>query len=141
MIPVCPRCDTALFILEFKGIEVDFCHQCRGLWFDAGELELLLERTGATGQERLRDFDRFEARPLARRKMLCPRCDNTLCEFDVKGEGDAMVSLDRCPQGHGLWFDQRELRQLLAMAPPGSGAEKTIEFLNDLLGKEDKRTT
>jgi hypothetical protein len=35
---VCPKCDVPLFILHFRDLDVDFCHQCRGLWLDAGEV-------------------------------------------------------------------------------------------------------
>lgn len=135
MISVCPRCDLALFVLEFKGIEVDFCHKCRGLWFDAGELELLLERTGADTQERLLRFQELEGKRPEGRRILCPRCDRSLHEVEVKGSSGQVVRVDRCPSGHGIWFDHAELDQLLSLFPPGSGANKTVEYLRELLGK------
>ena len=30
-----------------EGIEIDYCRQCRGVWLDRGELDKLIERSGA----------------------------------------------------------------------------------------------
>jgi len=35
----CPRCGVDLIEVDYKGIKVDKCVQCSGLWLDAGELE------------------------------------------------------------------------------------------------------
>ena len=29
---------------EKKGIEIDYCPECRGIWLDRGELEKLMEK-------------------------------------------------------------------------------------------------
>lgn len=134
MIPVCPRCDESLFILEFKEIEVDFCHRCRGLWLDAGELELLLEKTGAKADEPLLRFQTPQGKVRGEHRLLCPRCDRRLVQVDARGEGDKTVAIDRCPDEHGLWFDATELQKLLGLFPPSSGASKTVDYLNELLG-------
>ncbi len=41
----CPNCQTTLLITEKKGIEIDYCPDCRGIWLDRGELEKLTERS------------------------------------------------------------------------------------------------
>jgi uncharacterized protein len=52
----CPRCETAsLDEKDRDGITMDVCRQCRGIWLDRGELELLIAR--ATAEQ-----DRLEAR-------------------------------------------------------------------------------
>lgn len=35
----CPKCGMELIEISYKGIEVDKCSECEGVWFDAGELE------------------------------------------------------------------------------------------------------
>ena len=115
---------------------VDFCASCRGLWLDAGEIDQILRVTGATA-----DGDPMLAlvrglQPVkGRRKCLCPRCDRNMRELRIPpaGGGPPLV-LDKCPHGHGLWFDNGELRVFLERFEPGSGASKTIEFLIDMLG-------
>lgn len=134
MIPICPKCDAQLLSLRFKEVEVDFCERCRGLWLDAGELEALMRQTGATAEDPLLAFQNQPGTVPRGRKHLCPRCDQTLREIAVARPGAEALHLDRCPCGHGLWFDANELRQLLALFPPASGATHTIAFLNEFFG-------
>ena len=43
----CPVCkDVTLLMSEKKGIEIDYCPECRGIWLDRGELEKIIERSG-----------------------------------------------------------------------------------------------
>jgi uncharacterized protein len=41
----CPNCKTTLLITDRRGIEIDFCPQCRGVWLDRGELDKIIERS------------------------------------------------------------------------------------------------
>ena len=41
----CPVCkEVTLLMTEKKGIEIDYCPECRGIWLDRGELEKLTEK-------------------------------------------------------------------------------------------------
>jgi hypothetical protein len=44
----CPKCGMELIAIDYKGIEVDKCSKCEGIWLDAGELEAVsnLEKSG-----------------------------------------------------------------------------------------------
>ncbi len=44
----CPKCGMDLIAVDYKGIEVDKCSECEGIWLDAGELEAVskLEKSG-----------------------------------------------------------------------------------------------
>ena len=44
----CPKCGMELIEIEYKGIKVDRCSECEGIWLDAGELETVskLEKSG-----------------------------------------------------------------------------------------------
>ncbi len=35
----CPKCGMKLVTVDYKGIAVDKCSGCEGVWLDAGELE------------------------------------------------------------------------------------------------------
>jgi Zn-finger nucleic acid-binding protein len=143
---VCPKCDVPLFVLHFKDLDVDVCHQCRGLWLDAGELEALLKHTGAHATDPLLKFQKQLGTKPKGRPHLCPRCDTALHEIQVSEmEGRApsrplpsTLTLDKCPRGHGLWFDADELQQLLTMFPVESGAARTIDYLNELFNSKSK---
>ncbi len=39
----CPTCSNLMIVVEHEQIELDYCVNCFGVWFDAGELGLLLE--------------------------------------------------------------------------------------------------
>jgi len=39
----CPKCGMELKEIDFKGIKIDKCFSCEGLWLDAGELISILE--------------------------------------------------------------------------------------------------
>lgn len=41
----CPICSVELKIADKKGIEIDYCPQCRGVWLDRGELDKIIERS------------------------------------------------------------------------------------------------
>jgi Zn-finger nucleic acid-binding protein len=124
---------VALVLLEFKEIEVDYCTRCCGVWLDAGELEELIERTGAHTGDPLVEFS--EA-PAERRSAhnRCPRCDRRLGVIRKTCPSGNELRLDRCPRGHGLWFDSQELKQLMESFPSECGAGKTLEYLTEVLG-------
>ena len=40
----CPKCGMELIEIDLKGVKVDKCSECDGLWLDANELEAILEK-------------------------------------------------------------------------------------------------
>lgn len=46
---VCPKCGTKLVEAGLEGIKVDQCGGCGGLFFDKGEVELLVEHRQSKG--------------------------------------------------------------------------------------------
>jgi uncharacterized protein len=41
---VCPNDGTSMQAINRNGVLIDVCPQCRGVWLDRGELEMLLEK-------------------------------------------------------------------------------------------------
>ncbi len=39
----CPKCGMDLVTIDYKGIQIDRCSGCEGVWLDAGELEAVAE--------------------------------------------------------------------------------------------------
>lgn len=109
--------------MKFRSVEIDYCNQCRGIWLNADELDHL-----ASGL--LRELQQQTGQGCPGKKHLCPRCDQRLHEITAPGN----LTLDRCPQGHGLWFDADELQQLLAT----THADESLALLNDVLGQTVK---
>lgn len=44
----CPKCGMQLIEIDYKGIKVDKCSECEGIWLDAGEMDAVskLEKAG-----------------------------------------------------------------------------------------------
>ena len=45
----CPKCRADMEQVDYEGTEVDRCSRCGGMWFDAGELEVLKNKEAAKG--------------------------------------------------------------------------------------------
>ncbi|MGA7616211.1 MAG: zf-TFIIB domain-containing protein [Thermoanaerobaculia bacterium] len=127
---LCPVCASPLIVVERSGIEVDYCIRCHGLWFDAGEIELLASKLGlAEPDMKLRKAETTEA------VRLCPRCDAKMGKVEV--EGRAIVTLDACTRGHGFWFDRGELGALFetGQRQDASVRHAVVTFLGEVLGR------
>jgi uncharacterized protein len=37
----CPKCGMDLMEIDFKGMKIDECSTCKGIWLDAGELDAM----------------------------------------------------------------------------------------------------
>jgi hypothetical protein len=38
----CPKCGMQLVEIDYKGIKIDKCTECNGVWLDHGELEAIV---------------------------------------------------------------------------------------------------
>jgi len=103
----CPSCGEPQIIVEADGVELDLCLQGHGLWFDAQEIGMLLGADAVELERELREL------PSQGRGRPCPRCSKPM-EL-IGAPGGASVMLDRCARGHGLWFDDGELEQILQL--------------------------
>jgi len=104
----CPACGTEMFVLEFELVEIDFCPECKGVWLDSGELELVGDRAGVLLVPLGEALASQEGRaPSGGAKRHCPVCGKRMLE--VTTDGEPAIVLDRCTHGHGLWFDCGEL--------------------------------
>lgn len=56
----CPVCSNVQLVMtERKGIEIDYCPQCRGVWLDRGELDKIIDRSAnELREEENRRYDR-----------------------------------------------------------------------------------
>jgi len=135
MVVVCPKCDVALILLEFGGVEVDYCPRCDGIWLDSGEVEQLVVQSGGSPCHPLQEFMEQKSRGEAgRQTYLCPRCDRPMREVVRRAADGSELILDRCPRGDGIWFDKGELQMLIQSLPPEANAGGALTLLNEVLG-------
>ena len=116
----CPVCRTLMFVVEYDGIELDVCQDCGGIWFDRGELDLVLgdhaalELTPRVADEAGRD---------------CPICSNLMGKMNIGP--DEGVLIDACGEQCGMWFDRGEVRDLVDALEAGGKVlpDSVREFL------------
>ncbi|HOY63350.1 MAG TPA: zf-TFIIB domain-containing protein [bacterium] len=136
---ICPVCNVEMLIIEHKGVELDYCGHCRGVWFDRDELDYLLSFANA-------DINSLEIRPLKKRasekgekKRRCPMCGKRMSK--VMAGGDTSVVLDYCVKHGGLWFDGGELNEVIKHNVSQQEWGRVLGFVSELFpaggAKED----
>jgi len=134
--PVCKVDEGVMIIVEHEQIELDYCTNCAGIWFDYGELDLLLDRLDLDSSAF--SMDSIMALPDKQTKesvRKCPACKKKMRKVVVGSNPEVMI--DVCPRGDGIWFDggevQQVIRQLVDTGPGGSGEEgRVISFLGEV---------
>ena len=59
----CPVCeDVTLLMSEKKGVEIDYCPECRGIWLDRGELEKIMEKEDAYINKEVKESSHKESK-------------------------------------------------------------------------------
>lgn len=121
----CPRCESVMLVYELQGVEIDYCEECGGIWLDAGELERLL-------QDRAEDvMSNFEVIKHSKEpKLRCPACGKKM-EKVVCGN----THLDKCKKGHGIWFDEGELSEVIAYGDINS---EVLNLLDEIFADKIK---
>lgn len=103
----CPRCETKTLkrALTKRGVEVDYCESCEGIWLDKGELYLVTLKPQKLKEE-------FEASLKGAREgeLLSPRSEKPMLEVSLFG---GKVRMDYDPETEGMWFDGGELRTVI----------------------------
>ena len=112
----CLRCDGELRVENYRGVEVDRCHTCGGMWLDYGELDQLedtvFDKDELKGSLMFRSFDS---------KLVCPKCGGRMQLFNYRAYN---LELDFCEQEHGVWLDAGEEKRVLELM------KKQIKDLN-----------
>ena len=131
----CPVCKDPMIIVEYQRIELDYCTRCLGVWFDAGELELLADRLSLDGDKlSLQDIWALPDAKVAEKPRKCQMCGKKMRKVHVGAE--PQVLLDICPNRHGVWFDSGEVSQVMGQLKskgPATGKEsRVINFMGEV---------
>ena len=125
-----------MIVVEHKKIELDYCLQCKGVWFDCGELELLLESSHSPEGKSCNEVVKQEQARVTEVKRKCPICGRKMDKVWI-GQ-DPRVIVDSCPSGDGLWFDGGELHQVFSQVKGKPGTGDVIAFLSDSFQADQK---
>ncbi len=128
----CPRCKSELVVVEYSNVELDWCPECGGLWFDSGEMELLARKTTEDSGEG--GFCPSEPARTDEQRLKCPLCHKKM-DKRLLGHPQPVIA-DVCPRCDGLWLDQGELEQVLGQSTemPSSGDASDSILIEHLRG-------
>jgi len=128
----CPVCENAMITLELEDVEIDHCVECGGIWLDAGELELLLGEP-AKAKDLINTFEVDKG--CTEKPKKCPICLKKM-EKVIVGKAGAVLLIDRCRRGDGLWFDSGELQDIFDRAQLDED-NKVKKVLADMFGASE----
>ena len=107
----CPKCFGEMETASYDETKLDRCTQCKGLWFQTGELEELRKDNwmadyvidsgdAGTGKK----FNRIDS-------IHCPECGTDMHqEFD---QDQPHILYESCPNEHGSFLDAGEFTDLV----------------------------
>jgi Zn-finger nucleic acid-binding protein len=132
---ICPVCKSDMIVVEYHDIELDYCDQCRGVWFDAGELELVLQTLELESEHVL--FTHMLQYPPAvtsEKPRRCPICNRKMRKTNLGGQPELLVDL--CSREDGIWFDGGEVAQLIQQLAQGqAGGERSQNNIMNFIGE------
>ena len=135
----CPKCLGGLKTKSLKGrtgesAQVEQCYGCKGIWFNKGELKLVLKMTPVfkTGENPKEFYGSWRDVIFDLKKAACPDCKKEMKRFKKKG---IPVSLDICRTCKGLWVDGGEIRFLQKGQPVRKAARYLFYQMKDVLKK------
>ncbi|OGO00650.1 MAG: hypothetical protein A2Y90_02875 [Chloroflexi bacterium RBG_13_52_12] len=137
---ICPVCGKDALIVEYESIELDYCPGCHGVWFDSGELELLLEAAGMDSINYFLDGVTHSLEVAAsEKKHRCPVCRGKMKKVHI--DEDKKIVVDVCNGGHGIWFDGGEVNSLVkALAeksPEKTESRNVLAFIGEMFKYQD----
>ncbi len=101
----CPKCDVGLDIEQHKGIEIDRCPRCEGLWLDHVELDQLEDT--AFDKDELKGMMEYNPRAS---EIDCPVCGARMTTFNYRAYN---LPIDTCKEEHGYWLDKGEDKRVI----------------------------
>lgn len=125
---LCPKCQVPLVVVERNDIELDWCPECEGFWFDESEIEILKYKLGINHKvinPMELDYVRTDEKI-----CKCPRCSAPMGKVEVSG-----IVLDKCIKNHGIWFDKSELSELFNKFAESNNGSDIVGFLGEVFKK------
>ncbi len=104
----CPKCRADMEQIDYEGTEVDRCTICNGIWFDAGEIDVLKGKRAAAAI----DTGDAETGKQGNTKThyQCPRCSGEM--LTVVDPVKTHICYETCSSCHGSYLDAGELSDL-----------------------------
>ena len=123
----CPKCKSELIQRKIKGIEVDECKKCEGIWFDNDELRQIKDKIDSDLNwmdfEIWKHEDQFTVAP---KPINCPKCAVQMVTINY---GDTGVEIDYCTKCQGVWLDDGEFNKIIEALETELQTKDVSEYL------------
>jgi PAT family beta-lactamase induction signal transducer AmpG len=120
----CPKCRSDMEQIVYEGTEIDRCTTCKGLWFDAGEIEAVRGKEAAAALDTGSAATGRQSNALDR--YQCPRCSGAMVRLvDAR---QPHIWFETCSSCQGSFLDAGELRDLSTVS--------ISDFFKDLVAPE-----
>lgn len=126
----CPICKKYLDHAVLSGVEINYCPNCLGLWFE--EEELRLTKDVKDRDLRWLDIDLWKEKEkfkISPGQKLCPWCRLPLYETNY---GDSDIKVDLCNICHGIWLDRGEFKKIIQYLKKRADYEILNSYLKNL---------
>lgn len=113
----CPRCNSILTVVEYGGVQVEVCSDCRGEWLHAEELQKLVEhhdhvlppKDSAVLEAVNKPVEPVEDQD--RDILNCPHCETIEMERFNYADTSGLI-LHKCTECGGIWMDKDQLEKI-----------------------------
>jgi len=124
---LCPNCQKEMIVVERNQIELDYCINCNGFWFDNNEWNLLIQKLTQENNYNY-DIDLYNIPKAIVKENIkkCPICNTKMDKFIAYD-----IILDRCPNKHGIWFDKNEISKFINYTNLNNN-KTPIKFLGEI---------
>ncbi len=127
----CFKCKKELERALLYNIEIDYCPQCQGMWFDEDELRQAKDKK----DENLKwlDVDLWQDESkfrISRGNKLCPIDRLPLYEVEY---GDSGIKVDLCIICKGIWLDKGEFKQIISYLKERADWEILNNYYHNLM--------
>ncbi|OGZ66835.1 MAG: hypothetical protein A3C58_01155 [Candidatus Staskawiczbacteria bacterium RIFCSPHIGHO2_02_FULL_34_10] len=126
----CPNGHKNLEKVLFHHVEVDYCPECLGVWFDKDELKYA--KDDKDNQLNWLDFDIWRDKSkfkLSRIDKRCPAC--RIPFFEIYYD-DSSVKIDFCKHCQGIWLDRGEFKQIMVYLKRKADYEILHKYIKNL---------
>lgn len=120
---LCPSCGDPLQTIDLKlngTFLIERCEQCFGLFFDPGEIEILLESSVsnvfAINTQLLRNINKERYQHKQIKYVKCPVCQVLMNRVNFGHRSGVII--DQCKK-HGIWLESGEITHLMEWKKAG----------------------
>jgi Zn-finger nucleic acid-binding protein len=128
----CPECNRQMNSKQLGDVSIDECPQCRGIWFDPGEIDEVKE--SLSPDLRWMDFEQWRKNAefkVAFDPLYCPRCETI--PMTTIAEKQSGTSVRTCSNCKGSWLNAGDLSNVINSLYTEAENTTSAEYLKESL--------